>query len=73
MTQEQADVLTKAGWVRAGPFWKAPDDQGTSGRKWSIQLAYNEQLRRGTGEKPAAKPKGTSAARKKKADSVGGE
>jgi hypothetical protein len=59
------EELVKAGWVRLGThsiYWKAPDDLGPSGRKWTLSPAHAELLKRKAAEPPKAKP----AQRKKK-------
>ena len=41
------EELTKAGWQRLGDhstYWKAPDDAGPSGKKWTVGPAYTEML-----------------------------
>lgn len=41
--------LTDAGWVRVGPYspyWKAPDDTGPVGRKWTERAAHAEMTAR---------------------------
>jgi hypothetical protein len=51
------DDLEKAGWVRVArysPFWKAPDDAGVSGRKWSERDAHYEMTKRKAAKKAEA-------------------
>lgn len=53
--------LTEAGWVRVGssPFWKAPDDNGPTGRKWHYAAAHSEaadRAARKAAEKAAEPP-----------------
>ena len=48
--------LTDGGWVRVGPYspyWKAPDDTGPSGRKWSEYNAHREMTARRQAKKKA--------------------
>ena len=62
------DELTKAGWQRLGDhssYWKAPDDSGPSGKKWTVGPAYAEMLvRKASAPKP--KPKTSSTGEKRK-------
>lgn len=63
---EMVAELTEAGWVRVGPFWKQPGDQGPTGRKWNPRSAHQELLvqRQREAEQAAAAKKTRS--RKKK-------
>jgi hypothetical protein len=65
--QSMITDLTDAGWIRVGPYspyWKAPDDTGPVGRKWSEQAAHAEMIaRRSVKVKTPAKPKTAAAKR----------
>ena len=64
--------LEDGGWVRVGPYspyWKAPDDTGPVGRKWSERSAHAEMISRrsvkvkkaGTTKKGPGRPRKTPA------------
>ena len=64
---EQIEGLTKAGWQRVGPLWKAPGDAGVTSRKWTTMTAHRQlaQILQREAEEAAAAKKPRSRARKK--------
>jgi hypothetical protein len=64
--------LEKAGWTRVArfsPYWKAPDDNGPVGRKWSERDAHYEMTKRKAAR--AAERKAKAEAKKAAAETNG--